>query len=477
MRIDGKTLVLGLIGDPVEHTLSPLIHNSFAECLGLDSAYLPFHVAKEGNDLEEAVRGAYALGIRGLNVTVPHKTNVMRFLKAADPAAEKIGAVNTLVRAEGGFIGYNTDITGLDRDLAAHGEELKGKNVLLIGAGGAARAAGCLCGERGASAVYILNRSPERASQLAGHLRSVYPGMQTAVIRDCPEDADGLPDGLTAIQCTSAGLSPDTESIPFGQEAFYAHIRFAYDLIYDPAETAFLRRCRMQGIPHANGLGMLLHQAVAAYSLWMGSEGAAGRSMEDAVQAAAAALREKIYGKAPARIILIGFMGSGKTSVGRILAEQTGAGVTDMDSLIEERAGKSISQIFAEEGEPHFRDLETRLLEELAADADAPKGGNAAARPVIISAGGGVVLRKANRLLLPACGTVIWLKVSPEEAARRLQDDESRPLLAGKDRTERICRLIEERAALYEEAAGTVIDTDGKDPERIAREIREISGL
>ena len=135
MRIDGKTLVLGLIGDPVEHTLSPLIHNSFAECLGLDSAYLPFHVAKEGNDLEEAVRGAYALGIRGLNVTVPHKTNVMRFLKAADPAAEKIGAVNTLVRAEGGFIGYNTDITGLDRDLAAHGEELKGKNVLLIGAG------------------------------------------------------------------------------------------------------------------------------------------------------------------------------------------------------------------------------------------------------------------------------------------------------------------------------------------------------
>lgn len=469
MRIDGHTLVLGLIGDPVEHTLSPVIHNTLAECLDTDSAYLPFHVRQEGTDLEDAVRGACALGITGLNVTVPHKSAVMRCLQAVDPAAARIGAVNTLVRTEGGFIGYNTDIAGLGRDLTEHGEDPAGRNVLLIGAGGAARAAGCLCGERGAERLWILNRSAQRAGQLADHLREVYPDMETAVISDSAEDAAGLPGDCLAIQCTSAGMSPDTERVPFREEAFYDHIRFAYDLIYNPAETAFLKNCRLRGIPTANGLGMLLYQAAAAYSLWMESTGRDVPVDENAIRTAAAALREQVYGKEAVRIMLIGFMGSGKTSVGRALSGQLGCALKDMDSMIADRAGKSIRQIFDEEGEQHFRDLETGLLEELAAGS--------AAGTEVISAGGGIILRKANRLLLPECGVSVWLKVSAAEAAGRLAGDETRPLLAGAGKEDRIRRLLTEREALYREAADVVIDTDGKDPETIAREITGILRL
>ena len=152
-KIDGKTRTCGLIGNPVEHTLSPLIHNTLAKDMEHNLVYVPFQV--EADAVGEAVKGAYALNLLGMNVTVPHKSAVIPYLKDIDELAGKIGAVNTLVRCEGGFKGYNTDMTGLKRAMESDGIVLEGEKVILLGAGGAARAVAFLCVHAGAEVVYL----------------------------------------------------------------------------------------------------------------------------------------------------------------------------------------------------------------------------------------------------------------------------------------------------------------------------------
>ena len=165
MMIDGKTRTLGLLGDPVEHTMSPLIHNTLSEKLGLNNVYVPFHTKAE--NLEAAVKGAYALNILGLNVTVPHKNEVMQYLSELDEGGQAIGAVNTLVRTENGYKGYNTDMMGLLREVRSYGVELDGQDVIILGAGGAAKAVAYMCVSNGAGHVYILNRTVAKAQALS----------------------------------------------------------------------------------------------------------------------------------------------------------------------------------------------------------------------------------------------------------------------------------------------------------------------
>ena len=153
-NIKGTTRVCGLIGNPVGHSISPVIHNTLADIMGIDLVYTTFKV--EENQVEAAVKGAYALDILGMNVTVPHKQAVMRSLKEIDPLAEAIGAVNTLARVDGGYKGYNTDILGLARELEEENVCIKDNPVLIIGAGGAARAIAFLCASRGASSVTVI---------------------------------------------------------------------------------------------------------------------------------------------------------------------------------------------------------------------------------------------------------------------------------------------------------------------------------
>ncbi len=168
--INGKTKVYGLIGNPVEHTLSPLIHNTLAEALGHNLAYVPFPVLVDG--LGAAVRGAFGLGIGGMNVTVPYKNTVIPFLERTDAAAARMGAVNTLVREQSGYAGYNTDIEGLHRALISEDIRIAEADVLLLGAGGAARAAAFLCADQGAASLVILNRSKENADRLAAEVNA-----------------------------------------------------------------------------------------------------------------------------------------------------------------------------------------------------------------------------------------------------------------------------------------------------------------
>ena len=159
------------MGDPIEHSMSPLMHNFYAERTGTDLVYVPFHVNR--GTVEMAVKGAFALNIQGMNVTVPHKQDVMKCLEAIDEDAKAIGAVNTLVRTEHGYKGYNTDGAGLKRAMDEAGISIAGEKCILIGAGGAAKAAAYILAKSGASVVYILNRSVEKAAALADYINGL----------------------------------------------------------------------------------------------------------------------------------------------------------------------------------------------------------------------------------------------------------------------------------------------------------------
>lgn len=267
MNIDGHTKTCGLIGNPVEHTLSPLIHNTLAEMLSHNLVYVPFHVAK--GQVLSALKGAYALNLLGLNVTVPYKSEIMEGLVRIDELAEKIGAVNTLVRTEGGFAGYNTDMPGLYRAMASEGIKLEGQDVILLGAGGAARAVAFLCASKNASRVYLLNRSFSKAEAVAGEVNEK-TGKQI-IFPMALSDYPRLPDKrFLAIQATSVGLYPDVDRAVIEDEEFYSRIHTGYDLIYKPFDTRFMQLVRKQGGMAFHGLKMLLYQAVIAYELWNG---------------------------------------------------------------------------------------------------------------------------------------------------------------------------------------------------------------
>ena len=264
-KIDAKTQVCGLIGNPVGHSISPLIHNTLAERLNQNLAYVTFKV--ESGDVAAAVKGSYALGIKGMNVTVPHKQAVMETLVDIDPLAKSIGAVNTLVRVDGGYKGYNTDYLGIRRQLIEDGIDIKGREVIVLGAGGASRAVTFMCAVEGAKRVYLLNRSVDKAVELAQDVNTyiggdkVYP-MQ---LNDYNKLAGKK---YIVIQTTSRGLYPDVDAAPIENEDFYDMIESAVDIIFNPSETKFMRLAGEHGARVYNGIEMLLYQGVAAYELW-----------------------------------------------------------------------------------------------------------------------------------------------------------------------------------------------------------------
>ena len=265
MEINGYTRLCGLIGNPVEHTLSPVIHNTLAERLNHNLVYVPFLV--EHGRLHTAIEGAYGLNVLGMNVTVPYKSDVIPYLREIDGLAEKIGAVNTLVRTKEGYIGYNTDILGLYRAMSSEGISLEDKQVVLLGAGGVARAVAFLCAEKGAKKVYLLNRTLEKAEAVAKEVN--YAFKKDVIFPMLMENYSKLPEEkMLAIQCTSVGLHPDTDHAVIEDEAFYRRIHTGYDLIYKPAETKFMQYVKESGGYAYNGLKMLLYQGIIAYELW-----------------------------------------------------------------------------------------------------------------------------------------------------------------------------------------------------------------
>lgn len=268
--INGYTRTCGLIGNPVEHTMSPAIHNTLAASMGENLVYVPFHVPR--GSVREAVEGAWALNLLGCNVTVPYKSAVLPYLKETDPLAEKIGAVNTLVRTEGGFKGYNTDMPGLYRAMGEDGVKLDGEKVLILGAGGVARAVAMLLAEKNAAHVIILNRTLDKAEKVAKEVNEC-SGRSFAEAMALTDYA-ALPAGerYLCIQATNVGMYPKTGEAVIEDSDFYERIHTGYDLIFNPAKTRFMELTENAGGRAFNGLKMLLWQGIIAYELWTGRE-------------------------------------------------------------------------------------------------------------------------------------------------------------------------------------------------------------
>ena len=263
--INAKTEVCGLIGNPVGHSISPLIHNTISEKMNINLSYVTFRV--DNDKVMDAVKGAYALNIKGLNVTVPHKQAAAECVVDIDQLARAIGAVNTLVRVENGFKGYNTDYIGLKRQMEEDGVAIYGEEIIIIGAGGAARAVVFMCANEEAKKIYLLNRSLDNAKKLADDVNS-YVEKDVVVPMELADYVKLEKKKYNVIQTTSKGMYPDVDGVPIEDEEFYDLIKNAVDIIFNPGQTSFMKRAAMHGAKVYNGLRMLLYQGVASYELW-----------------------------------------------------------------------------------------------------------------------------------------------------------------------------------------------------------------
>ena len=268
MIFDGKTRLLGLFGHPVKHTASPAMHNAAFAAAKLNCVYLPFDVAPDY--LEEAVASLRALNFMGANVTVPHKQDVIPFLDGISGEARLIGAVNT-IKVEGKrLVGHNTDGRGFVQSLKEDlGLTLKGKNMVLIGAGGAGRAVGVQSGLEGIGNIAIVDEQASRADTLSAHMRAKIPGCNASPLS--PKDAafmEALADADIIVDATPLGMqSSDPMSV---DPLHFPKHAVVVDLVYNPPETKLLRAAKKQGCKVFNGLGMLLYQGAIAFELWTG---------------------------------------------------------------------------------------------------------------------------------------------------------------------------------------------------------------
>lgn len=268
MEISGKTKICALIGDPVEHSMSPVMHNTAYKKLGLDYVYIPFRVKPEG--LEPAVAGLRALNVRGFNVTIPHKVAVIPWLDGLDPLAEKIGAVNTVVNTDGELRGYNTDAEGFLQALLEHGIKPKGKRIAVLGAGGASRAITYIMVGKGAR-VTILNRQQELdwAEDIAQLIRKDL-GKEVKVL-ELGQLAGAIENVDILINATSVGMSPAAEESPVPAHLL-SKIPAVFDIVYNPMETRLLREAKAAGARTIGGVDMLAWQGALAFEKWTGQK-------------------------------------------------------------------------------------------------------------------------------------------------------------------------------------------------------------
>jgi len=280
--MQGRSEVCCLIGDPVEHTLSPLLHNTAFQRLGLNYVYVAFKVEK--GMLEKAVEGARALSIRGLNVTIPHKVEIIKYLDEVEELAERIGAVNTVVNEGGKLVGYNTDGPGALKALHDGGFNPRGKSVLIVGAGGAARAIAYYVAKEKPSEITFLNRSLDRAEELSRKISreigvsAKAVGLSYDSLKDALEDADLL------INCTSVGMAPNIEETLIPKTLLRRDMT-VMDIVYNPMYTRLLRDAADVGCRIVFGVDMLVNQAALSFEIWTGLKAPVEEMKEAALKA------------------------------------------------------------------------------------------------------------------------------------------------------------------------------------------------
>ncbi len=397
-------LSYGCIGEHLPHSFSKEIHGEIA-----DYAY-------ELQDLTPDELPAFlaARSFRGINVTIPYKQAVIPCLDETDPTARAIGAVNTIVNRDGKLFGFNTDLYGLIRLIRRTGLDLSGKKVLIPGTGGTSRTAAFAAKQLGAREIRKISRTGRDGS---------------LTYEDALRDHT---DAQIILNTTPCGMYPNPDARPLPLEPF-TRLEGVVDVIYNPLRSRLVLDARARGIPAEGGLYMLVAQAVRASEIFLDTA-----YPED--------LTDRIYARILRRkenIVLIGMPGSGKSAVGQILAEKTGRPFADTDQLIVEKAGKSIPDIFREDGEEAFRDLESEVIRDVSL-----QGGQ------ILSTGGGAILRPENVTVLRQNGRLFWLDRNPED----LIPTDDRPLA---DTDAKMKQLYRVRKPLYQAAADETIPVSG----------------
>ena len=395
--------IYGLLGEHLGHSFSPFLHHALG-----DEAYRLYELPVQ--ELEAFVKQE---NIGGLNVTIPYKETVLPLADELSPAVEAIGAANTLYRRDGRLIAENTDVLGFLYLLDANRIDVDGKKVLVFGSGGASKAVLEALRRKGAGEVLVVSRRGGDAPLIS---------------------YDELPDHTDAdvvVNTTPVGMYPDNLASVTDLSRF-DHLSGVVDIVYNPLRTGLLLQAEALGIPHANGLGMLVAQAVRAHEFFFDTN-VDDRVIED--------LTARLT-RTATNLVLIGMPGSGKSSVAKLLSEKTGREVVELDRAIEEAAGKPIPAIFAEDGEDVFRDLESSCI----AAAGARNG-------VILSLGGGAVTRERNYLPLHQNGRIYCLKRDLSLLAM-----DGRPLSKDLDT---LRTMEQERAPMYERFADVTVVNDG----------------
>ncbi len=268
IHINGATKLVGILGWPLSHTLSPYMHNAAFQSLGLNWAYVPLPTAPE--QIKDAIGSLQTFNFMGANVTVPHKQAIMRYLDEIDSVARNIGAVNTIAIRHGKTFGYNTDCYGFLESLIEANFDPKGARCLILGAGGAARATVFSLAQAGAAAVAVYNRTVERAAFLVDDLQSEFGSVEFSFGSLTSEDlrvADHHFDLI--VNTTSVGMTPAVETNPWPKDIPLPNA-VVCDLVYNPLETQFLQQAKAAGLKTIDGVGMLVHQGAKAFEIWTG---------------------------------------------------------------------------------------------------------------------------------------------------------------------------------------------------------------
>lgn len=269
LTVTGQTKLLGIIGDPVEHSLSPLMQNAAITELGLDYAYIPFPV--RGTNLKQALDGFAAIGLVGFNATIPHKQAIIPLLAQITPAAQAIGAVNTVWRTEEGWKGTNTDVSGFIAPLKVMDRDWSDSTPVVLGNGGAARAVVAGLAQLGCSEINIVGRNRDKLAQFWQSWQNSPEIADLLKIHNWENLSGLLPNADLLVNTTPIGMSPHTDASPVSEELMsgFKENAIAYDLIYTPSPTKFLSLARDRGATAIDGLEMLVQQGAAALEIWL----------------------------------------------------------------------------------------------------------------------------------------------------------------------------------------------------------------
>lgn len=431
----------GLIGHPLGHSLSPAIHACILRTAGIEGTYDLYDVAPE--DLANRLPALMA-ELDGFNCTIPHKQSLMSHIQALDVTAQRCGAVNTVA----GGVGYNTDIEGfLASELV-----LTDRDVLLLGTGGTSHMMGAMCLEKGCRSLTIRSRDASKAFALAAHLGRVFP--EAADRCHVAEGGDSGRIFDVILNGTPVGMWPNAGGLPCETTLLQPGVA-VFDAIYNPIATRLVLNARRRGARAQGGLRMLVRQAVAAQQIWNPDVVIDALAVEAAVlpELTAALLRDF-----PVKILLTGFMGCGKSTVSRLLAEQLGLDVVDLDAEIVRSAGQPIAEIFAERSETGFRALEAEVAESVLRSP----------RSAVVAAGGGLPISEANQAMIRRTNTlVVNIDIPFETAWQRIAADSARPLASNRLRAE---ALYAARTHIYD--AFCDFNTETKEnPEDVAATI------